>query len=384
MKIAFVRTDYNAFGGAEKFTQSLMNYLTAEGIEVHIFARSWKNDPQSAIHFHQITCINSPSLLRHASFIYYVDKALRQEHFDLIQSNERTLFQHIYRAGDGVHARWLEIRASQQGFVKRLSVTCNPFHHFICWLEKRLFEHPELRAVIVNSNMVRDEILSRFRIQDSKIHTIYNGVDLKHFHPENKNSIGRRLRHECGLSPDVPLALFLGSGFERKGLGQVIQALVQARKELRLWVVGKGNQAKYQKLTEKLGVASRVTFWGGQESVERFYAAADFFVQPTLYDPFPSVVLEAMASGLPVITTSQSGAAEIIEQGKDGFVLDTPDNKEKLVEYMNELSCVEKRVFMAKAARKKAENFPWQKTVDSMLELYRVLLATDKPWRSIS
>ena len=373
MKIAFIRTEYDPFGGAERFTQSLMDDLTQNGIEVHIFARKWKSDLRGNVHLHRIGGINSPSLLRQASFVLLVNRALRKEHFDLIQSNERTLFQHIYRAGDGVHARWLELRAAHQGILKRLSVAVNPFHLLILWLERRLFEHPELRAVIVNSNMVRAEILSRFRIAESKIVTIYNGVDLNRFHPEHRGTLGKQLREEHGVSPDIHLALFLGSGFERKGLGQVIQALAGTGPDTRLWVVGKGDGRRYLGIAQKLGVASRVKFFGGQHNVERFYAAADFFVFPTLYDPFPSVVLEAMASGLPVITTAQCGAAEIIEHGKDGFVLADPDESDRLAAYMNELSVVKKRSVMSGLARRKAENFPWQRTVDAMLHLYRQL-----------
>lgn len=373
MKIAFIRTEYDPFGGAERFTQSLMDHLTRNGVEVHIFARKWKNDLRSDIHLHRIGGINSPSLFRHASFILLVNRALRKEYFDLIQSNERTLFQHIYRAGDGVHARWLELRAAHQGILKRLSVAVNPFHFFIRWLEKRLFEHPELRAVIVNSNMVRAEILSRFRITESKIRTIYNGVDLERFHPEHRITLGKQMREEHGVSPDIHLALFLGSGFERKGLRQAIRALARTGPDTRLWVVGKGDDGRYLNIAQRLGVASRVVFFGGRHDVERFYAAADFFVFPTLYDPFPSVVLEALASGLPVITTAQCGAAEIIEHGTDGYVLADPGESDSLAAYMNELSVVKKRSVMSGLARRKAENFPWQRTVDEMLDLYRQL-----------
>lgn len=381
MKIAFIRTEYDPFGGAERFTQSLMDHLTREGVEVHLFARNWKGDLRSDVHLHRIGGISSPSLLRHACFILLVNRALRKEHFDLIQSNERTLFQHIYRAGDGVHARWLELRAAHQGTLKRLSVAVNPFHLFILWLEKRLFEHPELQAVIVNSDMVRAEILSRFRIAESKIRTIYNGVDLKRFHPEHRSTLGKQLREEHGVSPDIHLALFLGSGFERKGLRQAIQALARTGPDTRLWVVGKGDNGRYLSIAQRLGVASRVIFFGGQHDVERFYAAADFFVFPTLYDPFPSAVLEAMASGLPVITTAQCGAAEIMEHGMDGFVLADPGEGDRLTAYMNELSVVKKRSVMSCLARRKAENFPWQTTVDAMLDLYRQLAPLDNARR---
>lgn len=371
MKIAFVRMEYDPFGGAERFTQSLMDDLAQSGVEVHLFARKWKSDVRGNVRLHRIGGINSPSLFRQASFVLLVDRALKRERFDLIQSNERTLFQHIYRAGDGVHARWLELRAAHQGILKRLLVAVNPFHRLILRLERRLFEHPELRAVIVNSNMVREEILSRFRIKEEKIVTIYNGVDLDRFHPGHRKTLGRRLREEHGLPPDLPVALFLGSGFERKGLEPAIQALARTGKDTRLWVVGKGDARRYLGIARRLGVASRVKFFGGQHEVERYYAAADFFVFPTLYDPFPSVVLEAMASGLPVITTAQCGAAEIIGQGEDGFVLADPGENGRLAAYMNELSAVAKRSAMSELARRKAENFPWRRTIEETLHLYR-------------
>ncbi len=228
-----------------------------------------------------------------------VKKALQRYQFDLIQSNERTLSQHIYRAGDGVHATWLTLRKARSSPVKRLSLALNPFHRYMLRLEKKMFEAPELRAIIVNSEMVRREITDRFQVDNLKIHTIYNGVDCSRFHPDNKRNMGLALRQRQGISPEAKIALLVGSGYERKGVRPLLAALARVPENILLWVVGKDSIAPYRKLARQLGIAERVTFWGKQQDVRPFYAAADFFVLPTLYDPFPSVALEAMASGLP-------------------------------------------------------------------------------------
>jgi len=370
MKIAFIRSEYDPYGGAEKYTQTLMDSLIERGVEVHLFARQWIASGNTRLHFHTIGGPRTPSLLRHASFVFSVRRAIRREEFNLIQSNERTLCQDVYRAGDGVHARWLELRASHQNFLSRLLVRINPFHRYLQWLERRLLEQPDLKAVIVNSNMVRHEITSRFQIPNERIHTIYNGVDIKRFRPENRLTIGNQLRSECGLVDEIPVVLFVGSGFERKGLGHLLRGMALAGGRAQLWVVGKGNKRPYQKLAQKLGLMSQVTFWGPHQDALRFYAAADIFGFPTVYDPFSTAVLEALATGVPVITTAQCGTAEIISHGKEGFILSSPSATKELGGYLNDLYNPKRRHALSINARKKAEAFPLERTIDELQRLY--------------
>lgn len=378
MKIAFIRDEYDPYGGAERFTQTLTEAFAERGDEVHIFARKWIEPGASNIRFHRIPSFRSPSLLRHAGFVYLAARAVRKEKFDLIQSNERTLCQDIYRAGDGVHARWLEIRATYETFLKRVSIRLNPFHRYILRLERKLFQHPDLKAVIVNSNMVRKEITSRFRIPDEHIHTIYNGIDLGEFHPQHKAAVGKPFRKECHIADMTPLVLFVGSGFERKGLAALIRGMSMAGGDAKLWVVGKGKSHSYQKLADKLYFNDRIEFWGPQRNVMPFYAAADIFALPTWYDPFPTVILEALASGLPVITTAQCGSAEVIRRGREGFILSSPHAVPELAGYLTKLYHPSQRGVMALNARKKAEDFPIERTIGELEELYRKVMNMNK------
>lgn len=375
LKIAFIRYKYTPFGGAERFTQAIMTSLAGRGAEVHIFARKWTGPHGKALTFHRVGGPSWPWLIAHMSFVLLVGRAVREGGFDLVQSSERTLCQDVYRAGDGVHARWLEIRALGQSKLRRLTIRLNPSHLYRLWLERRLFESSGLKAVITNSEMVRKEVLARFHIPQDRVRTIYNGVDLDRFHPLNRERLGLPLRRSYGVDGSIPLVLFVGSGFERKGLAFLIRGMAIAGGKAKLWVVGKGRTNRYQEEAERLGIGHRVAFLGPQEDVVPFYAASDIFVLPTMYDPFPTVVLEAMASGLPVITTSQCGAAEIIQPGMDGFVLDSPGNIEKLARYLTRLYKADTCSPMGRRAREKAEQFPLERTILEMEALYRSLLS---------
>jgi UDP-glucose:(heptosyl)LPS alpha-1,3-glucosyltransferase len=120
-------------------------------------------------------------------------------------------------------------------------------------------------------------------------------------------------------------------------------------------IVGKGEAAYYERLSNGLGVSGNVVFTGPQSGIEKYYAAADVFVLPTIYDPFSNACLEAMASGLPVITTRNNGAAEVLEQGKEGFVINSVVDHTELADKL--ILALEDAGRMGSLARTKAERF---------------------------
>lgn len=374
MKVAFIRYRYDPFGGAERFTQLLAETLASRGIEVHLLSRSWVETPGSRIRFHHVGGPAVPRLLGQISFVLEVRRIVGREGFDLVQSNERTLSQHVYRAGDGVHAEWLAIRKLRATVRQRLSIDLNPFHRYRLWIERRLFRDPSLRAVIVNSNMIGNQIRKHFGVAASRIRTIYNGVDTERFHPRRRETEGAALRREHNIGPGTLIVLFVGSGFERKGLAPLIRCLANLVGDVRLWVVGKGHTRAYERIADRLGLGDRITFFGPRSPVAPFYAAADVFAFPTLYDPFPSVVLEAMASGIPVITTTHAGAAEIITPGQEGFVVPPFDNEDDMAASLLPLQDEARRRHMGEAARRRAEEFSIERTTDEYLRLYGELL----------
>ena len=315
MKLAIVRQKYTPFGGAERFVERALAALRGKGVDVSVIAREWQGDVQGI----RVDPFYLGRTWRDAGFARAVQQLIAGGRFDLVQSHERIPGCDIYRAGDGVHATWLELR-------NRPSDRFSPWHRYTLAAEAEMFRHPGLRAVICNSRMVKDDIARRFGLDDEKLQVIYNGVDLESFHPRLRQEQGLALRDKAGIGPAVPLILFVGSGYERKGLPDLLRALAAMnRRDALLWVVGRDKQETLmRKLAQSLGVDRRVMFLGGQADVRPFYGAADVFALPTLYDPFPNAALEALACGLPLLTTMNCGAAELVTS-ENGAVITASD-----------------------------------------------------------
>lgn len=369
MKLALVRQRYNPFGGAERIVARVLPLLEEKGAQVTLVARS--GEGWGAREVLRVDPFYLGNLWRDWAFARAARKAWRRAGFDLVQSHERIPGCDLYRAGDGVHRRWLELRARSAGLLGRLAIRLNPYHRYVCRAEKALFEHPRLRAVICNSKMVRDEIRRGFRIAPEKLHVIYSGVDLEHFHPRERERLRGPARAELGCNPRDTVFLFVGSGFARKGLGAAIDALAAARNEGHwLLVVGRDrHQQKFTRRAQKAGVASRVRFLGAKEDVRPLYAAADCFILPSRYDPFPNTALEALAMGLPAIVSSRCGAAEVIEQGANGWVCE-PDDVRGLSRLMHVADAALRTPRMNESARKSAERFGIDAMAERLLELY--------------
>ncbi|TAK91737.1 MAG: glycosyltransferase family 1 protein [Burkholderiaceae bacterium] len=373
-KIAIVRARYNPFGGAERFVARALHALDQSGIELTIIARRWQGHAQEAGSAHRVILnpIHLGRVWRDASFACAVKHHVARHDYDLVQSHERIPGLDIYRAGDGVHREWLAQRSQTLNRWQRLGLACNPYHAYVQWQETRMFAHPALRAVICNSHMVKQEIHEWFGVPESKLHVIYNGVDTAKFHPQVKQ--GRSATRAQWRVPETAFCfLFLGSGFERKGLASCIEALAELPQACLMVVGHDKHQARYQTLAQSCGVAGRVVFAGAQQDVLPFYGMADAFVLPTLYDPFPNAVLEAMACGLPVITSTKSGVAELISNGQQGEVV-PPNQPASLAQAMRALMQSGRADAMGAAARKLAEHHDLTRLGQQLSDLYRQLL----------
>lgn len=371
MHITLIRQRYNPYGGAERFLSRALDALDKADMKVSLVARDW--EPIKGIDFIRCDPFYLGRLWRDWSFARKVCQQIKTLKPDLVQSHERVVCCDIYRAGDGVHRVWLEQKTRSQSWLAQMHVRFSPYHNYIKRAEKRLFESPRLRAVICNSNMVRAEILQRFRIDESKIHVIYNGVDTKLFHPGIKQQKNSR-REQWDIPDAANVFAFVGSGFERKGLLQVLRSFKSLPENCYLLVAGYDKREQfYREEAGRLGIKLRVKFLGPQKNVIPCYAAADVFVLPTLYDPFPNVVLEALACGLPVITSTKSGAAEVITDYGNGFVCDAYDLV-KLQEAMRILSDNEVAESMGKQARIVSEKYDLDKMAENLTCLYKTLL----------
>jgi UDP-glucose:(heptosyl)LPS alpha-1,3-glucosyltransferase len=322
-RVALVRSRYDPAGGAERFVQSAIASLRAQGASLTIVTRHWPDNDGSAI---VIDPFHAGSLWRDWGFARAACAELARRRFDLVQSHERIACCDIYRAGDGVHAQWLEERSRVQGPLQRIATRLDPHHRYVLAAERALFTSPRLRAVICNSEMVRSEIAARFGTAAEKLVLIRNAVDGSTFHTGLGSEMGAAVREQLAIPQAARVAVHVGSGFERKGVGTLLRAVAAAGTKPWAIVVGRDKRMEgYRALAARLGVAERVRFIGAASDVRPYLAAADVFVLASLYDPQPNAVLEAMACGLPVVTTTKCGAAELLRPGESGSVRDALD-----------------------------------------------------------
>jgi UDP-glucose:(heptosyl)LPS alpha-1,3-glucosyltransferase len=322
-RVALVRSRYDPAGGAERFVQGAIRSLRSQGASLTIVTRHWPDNDGSAI---VLDPFHVGSLWRDWSFARAVCAQLAARRFDLVQSHERIACCDVYRAGDGVHAQWLAERARVQGPLARLSTRMSPHHRYVLAAERALFASDRLRAVICNSEMVRTEIAARFGTPAGKLVLIRNAVDGDVYHPGLKAEMGEAVRQQLDSPASARVALHVGSGFERKGVRAFLESLARAASKPWGIVVGRDKRsAAYVEHAERLGIAGRVRFTGSMSDVRPYYAAADIFVLASLYDPQPNAALEAMACGLPIVTTTKCGAAELVRNGLSGHVRDALD-----------------------------------------------------------
>ncbi|MEJ2347274.1 MAG: glycosyltransferase family 4 protein [Gammaproteobacteria bacterium] len=374
LHLAIIRQRFTPFGGAERIIARTLETLQARGVRVTMITRKW----EGADSFEHVVCapFHIGRLWRDRSFERCACNVVARGGFDLVQSHTRVACCDLHRAGDGLHRVWLQERRRAVGWPQRLALTVSPYHRYLLDAERRVFTNPRIRAIVCNSEMVRNEIATHFDVPAEKLHVIYSGVDTNAFHPRLRDEHRAATRQRYAVPADAPLFLFVGSGFLRKGVGQALSALARQPDGVHLMVVGYDRKTRwFERQARVLGIDQWVRFVGPQRDVGPFYGAADALVLPTLYDPFPNAALEAMAAGLPVITSTKSGAAELIEEGRNGFVRDALD-VDGLAQAMGQLSDGERAASMGEAARITVEPLTMERMSDCLLALYEELLRT--------
>ncbi|MEY8772883.1 glycosyltransferase family 4 protein [Erwinia sp. ACCC 02193] len=323
VRLAIVRQKYRPDGGAERFISRALEALDDDSLDLNIITRSWQGEPKPEWHLHICNPKKWGRISRERGFALAARACWQREKFDIVQSHERIAGCDIFRAGDGVHRVWLAQRARIVSPVQKLLADLSPYHRYVMAAEEEMFRSPALKKIICNSLMVKNDIMRCFQVPEEKFAVIYNAIDAQRFQPATPAE-RQQSRASLRLPAEAKVFIYVGSGFERKGLRASISAL--AATEAHLLVVGQDKQqARYLSHARALGCEKRVHFVGVQHNVIPYYHAADALILPTLYDPFPNVILEAMACGLPVITSDTCGGAEFIVNGEQGYVCDALD-----------------------------------------------------------
>jgi UDP-glucose:(heptosyl)LPS alpha-1,3-glucosyltransferase len=363
-------------GGAEKYLVDLCSRMADEGHDVHVYAeRCQEEDPR--IHFHRVKTLPFPRSLRLLSFAMRASKAIREGKYDITFGVGNTLEADVLQPHGGVHWAWFwrSLRAYDHPLVwliKFLGRVLSPKQWVSGWIENapyRKRNHPEIVAI---SDMVKRDMIRCYGIPEDRVTVVYNGVDLDHFHPKNRR-YREEIRTKHGIVEEFVI-LFVSNNFRMKGLVFLIKALARLKKRcpapFRLLILGRDRQEPYRRLASRIGLSEETIFAGSTDNPEKYYGAADLLVHPSFYDACSLTVLEALASGLPVITTSTNGASGVLHQGEEGYVLSDPRDEQDLEEKIAWLLASDRRAQASRAARVLAEHYSEEKNWKEMRAIF--------------
>lgn len=364
-------------GGAETYIADLARRLAQDNHEVHVFACDWDAEALPAsLAYHPLPRPRGPRLWRPWRFALTCERAL-ESHPDLVSIGfNKTWGQDVLCPLGGLHAASAEhnIRKHRGTFsrlIARLVKGLDLAHWSYMLLEHRQYLGSRPPLIVANSDMVRGHFHEHYAIDPEDVRVIRSAIDPGRFAAPDR--LKRRLewRQAWGIDPDETVALMVAMNYRLKGLEPLLHAvkLLAGRDRFRLLVAGNPRMGRYERLAQRLGIADRVCFLGPCRDVQNCYFAADFLVHPTFYDPCSLVVLEALACGLPVITSKYNGAGELLDPPSEGFVVDDPHDHRQLSGCLAQLLNPAKRAACAQAARKAATRWTFEDHYRQMLRI---------------
>ena len=376
MKIALINNRFSAsHGGLERYACNLTKMLLTRGHEVHLYAQAIQDVPEQA-QKHLVHVFKKPSWLRILIFVMQVKRQISSEQYDIVYGLTKAFPLDVYRMGDGVHRHWLAIRFPNPVW-RMINCMINFTYAMNLFMESRVFKTKNCRIWVSNSKLCQKHAEQYLNVSPEQLRVIYNGVDQTEFNPVLAKSDRHVTRGEMGLGEDDIAITYIANNWRRKGLGVLLKAisrLGQRGKNIHVLVVGRGNPKKFDNLIKTLNLAQQVHFLGTTKNVIKYYGAGDLFVLPTKYDPFSNVCLEAMACGLPVITTLENGASEIIDIGKTGYVQQDPDSDEELSKLLAECLDISKLAQLGDSAFKVSQGFTLEKNFQETFSLFQELV----------
>jgi len=371
-------------GGMERTLVGLCNRMAEEGFEVHVYAERWTEE-NPKIHLHPVRTIPFPKSLRVLSFAVRATRAIEKGNYPLSLGVGHTLRADVFQPHGGVHWAWfwrsLEAYDDRALWILRfLGRILSPAQWVSGWIEGAPCRQKEPPRIIAISDMVKEDMIRWYAIPEEKVAVIYNGVDLERFHPRNRRH-REEIRKRHGIGDEFVL-LFVSNNFRMRGLRHLLGALQDIKREtfppFRLIILGRDRKEPYLRLAKRFGLFREVVFVGATEEPEKYYGAADLFIHPSFYDACSLALLEALASGLPVITTAWTGASGILNHEKEGWVIDHPADRKALKSAIAYFVDENNRHRASQLARRKAEAYSEQESYGKVIRVIQETLENNR------
>jgi UDP-glucose:(heptosyl)LPS alpha-1,3-glucosyltransferase len=367
-----------ARGGAETYVGDLARRLAKDGHRVHLYASRWDAAAlPAATHFHRIDVATGPRFLRPWRFAAACEKALASARHDVTVGFDKTWGQDVLYPQGGLHAasqhhNLLKHRSPMMRAMASAGKWLDPACHSFARLERKQYLGPTKPIVLVNSRMVRGHFERFYGLGPESVRVVPSAIDPGRFAADDRPRRRHEERDRWGVAPDEPAGLFVAMNYRLKGLTPLLRAMarVPREKRFRLAVVGNPKVGRYERLAKSLGVADRVRFLGHRADPRDCYFAADFLVHPTFYDPCSLVVLEALACGLPVVTTRYNGASELLSVPDTGLVVDDPHDADALAGAIGKMLDLGYRRAAGPAARQAASRWTFEAHYRALLDVF--------------
>ena len=379
-KIALAMEKFSHYaGGAESYALSLAESLIKDGWEVHLFGETWDGEPEAAV-FHKINIPRFlPAWLKMVLFALKHKRVVKGQDFDVIVGFGNTLYMNVYQSHGGVH--WLSTKrkvysekSKIKQLIKRLIIILSLKQWVRAWIESAPFRLNPRPQIVAISQMLKNDMGSFFRVRGAEIKTVYNGVDTSRYHQNLRRELRGPLRRQLGIKENEVVYLFVSYDLKKKGVEPLVEAASQLKKmgntNFKIIVIGGLPYRVLSRQIEVLNIEDRILFTGPVRSTEEYYANSDVFVLPTYCDACSLVVIEAMASGLPSITTTSNGAAGIITDGKDGYIIPHPPGPSELAKKMQLLLDHERRQEMSREALRTGQSYSAKKNHQEMIKIF--------------
>lgn len=321
MKLLFCLFTYFPYGGLQRDFRQIAEVCQNRGHSIHVYTMTWQGDVPEGF---QVTRFNPRGLTNHRkclNFTKQVAARLAGEQFDLVIGFNKMPYLDIYYAADPCYQA--KVR-EDKGYFSRFSRRYRTYVE----LEKSVFDPKAKNHILLIAENEKKQFKRYYHTPDNRFHSLQPGISRDRIPGKDAETIRARVRTELKVSEDSHMLLMVGSSFKTKGLDRSLMALASLpdalKQKTKLVVIGQGKSRPFLHLAKRLDIQKQIIFLGGREDVPRFLLGADLLLHPAYSENTGTVLLEAMASGLPVLATDICGYASFVSKADAGLLIPSP------------------------------------------------------------
>lgn len=383
MRICYVIPSCNpARGGEQKDALTSALALSRIGHEVTILTGECPSEQgNSGVAIKKIHYSAATKNSKHLCFTQAASFELAKNSWEVVEGFSRVAVGNVSRVGAGSRERFLEETRPFRSCVSAWRIRLSSRHRFQKKMETQVYSRPNT-LFVANSRKTADELVSVFSIPASRIFLVYPGTDISFFSPDRCELIREETQAKLGIKDSDFIMAFVGSGFFRKGLPQAISFVSKLKRQgikAHLLVAGRDRTSRFSRMAREETCQAEVHFLGQVDNILSIYAASDLLLLPSLYEPYGLSPLEAMSCGKPIIITKQCGIAELLENGREGLLLNSPEQIDPGVNFIRELLANSSlKETISHNARRTAEKLSSEIYAENLTNVYHH--AANIPW----